>query len=410
MALDKLPDFSFQGQVPTAAIIAAYQQKAQQEEQMRMNNEALKQQKVQNVKDVFTQGAGLVGKIMEFNKQKQMSDAQQALTDLLASGADQVPTNTTQNAKSSLFPQLTQAPITQNYSATPEYKAELASLVTKAFPAAADDQIAKAAFAQLNPQAVAPRTGQMKMLNVILPGKKDGTFINYDTFNRRAYDLQGNDVTDQVQGAIPGFAPATVTTNQGATMIPRVAGSYSATSEAAPSTGAENINQLPPKHLDILEKTKEDFNQNPAVKTIITKLNDLESVNSIIDTETWVADAALLSNAAKGIGRDAGALNEQDVARYGASPELLRRVKTKWSKWTQGVIPEADRKDFRQIVQVLKAKNEFLLQANVNRYANTARKRVPNLDPNFAKEYLYDTNLNSDSGNDLGDGFSFVVR
>jgi hypothetical protein len=190
MALNQLPDFSYKSGVPNE-LVAAYQQKAQQEEQMRMNQEALKQQKIKTVQDTFTAGAGVVSNIMEFNKQKQMVDAQQALTGLFSRGSE------------------------QEYAKSPEYRQELQSLVTKAFPKEAGKEAAEAAFAQLNPKSLSQKgTYQQSGLEVAGPdGRPVTVATNFDTTTGKHYNpITGQEVKtpEDLKGLLPrGYAQST---------------------------------------------------------------------------------------------------------------------------------------------------------------------------------------------------------
>ncbi len=400
MPLNQLPDFSYKGEVPTAAIIQAYQNKVAQEQDMQLKAEAAKNEKVNQVAQMFKSGASLVTQLVDADKQKQILTAQQAVGSLLKSGSDQVPvgsgpgmTRLNKPVNGGQGPSYsTSIPTAQtaDYSTTPEYKAQLASLLTKAYPKEAGEELSKNAFKSLYPDAAGPKVGQFATASIRLPGQSDPITVTVDKINHKVFDLGGNDITEQAGGALTGYAPATVTTNEGVNMVPRQAGSYTATSETPkPGKLINNINQLAPRHTEILEKTKEDFNSDKSVSAALTKQSDLEMAQASIETGNWVGDATILSNIAKGLGRDVGNLAEPEQARYKASPELVRNVKTKVNKWVKGVIPEEDRADFIEAIRVAREKNTSLLKANRIRYGNLARKRVPGLDPAFAQDYMY---------------------
>lgn len=196
MALNQLPDFSYRGEVPTAAIINAYQQKAAQEEQMRMNQEALKQQKINNVAEVFKAGAGIVNGITQFNKQEQMKDAQAAIMDLFRSGTNQVLTGQTTPAKSGMFPQMTEAATTQDYSKTPEYRQELQALITQADPEAAGEQIAKQAFNPQNQRGLVSGR-DIQQFYLVSPDGQQRIPVNYDEVTQDLTNLVTQEPIDR---------------------------------------------------------------------------------------------------------------------------------------------------------------------------------------------------------------------
>lgn len=151
-----------------------------------------------------------------------------------------------------------------------------------------------------------------------------------------------------------------------------------------------SINQLQTSEVGRLEKLKEDFNVDPAVKAAITKQGDYKIASGAVETQNWVGDAAMISVAAKGLGRDVGNLSAEEQERYKTSPELIRKVKNKWSRWTTGIIPPQDREDFREALRVAEAKNNEVLDKKIDTYGRVAANRIKSLDPEFAKSYLYE--------------------
>lgn len=160
------------------------------------------------------------------------------------------------------------------------------------------------------------------------------------------------------------------------------------------------INQLETGEVERLEKTKEDFNVDPAVKAALAKQGDYEIASGAIDTENWVGDAALISIAAKGLGRDVGALSDVEQQRYKTSPAFISRVRTNWSKWTKGIIPPEDRETFREALRIAREKNDHIVQLKRDAYGRVASSRVKGLDPEFAKSYIYDNQSLSSSSNE----------
>lgn len=207
-----------------------------------------------------------------------------------------------------------------------------------------------------------------------------------------------------------GFKPQFIQNADGTMQLVNVTtGGGINTVSTAPTTPPKNdegirikteINHLEKSEVDRLEKTKEDFLADGAVKAAITKQGDYELADGAIETENWVGDASLISISAKGLGRDVGALSDTDQKKYKASPELIQSVRTNWSKWAKGVIPPEDRETFKKALKIAKEKNRGIIEKKQSDYGRIARSRVKNLDENFAKKYIYDQSAFATKPND----------
>jgi len=230
---------------------------------------------------------------------------------------------------------------------------------------------------------------QMEIRQVNLPGVGP-TYINIDKIRKKAYDLQGNDITEQAADAIPYFAPATITGTSGIYMTPRVEGTYRGAAGVPKGQRITSLAQLTPTEASVLEKTKEDFNTDEAAKVSRTKQADYDMADSVVGIGNWVGDAAVLSVAAKGLGRDVGNLSTEEQRRYRMSPAILDMIKTKANLWSQGIIRPEDRDAFKEAIRVMKQKNLDILNAKRETYGKLAETRVPNIDATFARNYIYE--------------------
>jgi hypothetical protein len=165
--MSNIPDFSFKGQIDPTSLLQAYNQKAQLELQAEQNKRA----KVKQVADIFNQGASLVNNLVQHSQAQQMKTAQGAVAEWLkmgsqpemspmqgyvdAMGQKGIPAQAMQEGAGGMMEPM-QAPTGRQMSETDDYKAQLASLVTKAFPEDAGKQLSKQAFAQLAPQESKP--------------------------------------------------------------------------------------------------------------------------------------------------------------------------------------------------------------------------------------------------------------
>jgi len=76
-------DFSFKGQVPQEAIMQAYQNKAKQEYQMKMQAEQAKRQKTQETLGIIQQASGLVQQGVQMSNQRIQKQARDAYAEML---------------------------------------------------------------------------------------------------------------------------------------------------------------------------------------------------------------------------------------------------------------------------------------------------------------------------------------
>jgi len=166
----QMPDFRFQSGMSMDAIIQAYQQKAAQEQQSRQHADQMKMEKYKGIAQMFQGGAAVVNGLVQNSQRQQMQAAQAAVSDWLKLGSQpemspmqgyvqamgqMVPAQAMQEGLGGIMEPM-QAPTGRQMSDTEAYKAQLAALVTKAFPEDAGKQLSKQAFAQLAPQESKP--------------------------------------------------------------------------------------------------------------------------------------------------------------------------------------------------------------------------------------------------------------
>lgn len=125
-------DYRFQGQVPMASIMQAYQNKAKQEFEMKQAAEQAKQQKVQETLGIIQQASQLVQQGVQISNMRQQKTAQTAFAQLLLDGNEPFPTGTMQDSGQ---PGIGQVPFMGNRAQNdPTFKMELASALQKADP------------------------------------------------------------------------------------------------------------------------------------------------------------------------------------------------------------------------------------------------------------------------------------
>lgn len=143
-------DFNFQGQVPTASIIQAYQNKAAQEMQGKQIEQQAKQQKLQETLGIIQQASQLVQQGVGLSKMRQEKDTKRAFAELIQSGNDYSPSSTMTPGKSSFMPEgtLPIVPKVQLNRETPEWKANVESQLFQQNPQEYSKQMINKAFAE----------------------------------------------------------------------------------------------------------------------------------------------------------------------------------------------------------------------------------------------------------------------
>lgn len=390
MALTNLPDFSYRGGVPNE-LVAAYQNKFAQEEQAKMNAAALKQQEYENVANIFNGGAKLVSALVENQKYKQMQEAQLAISEMFKSGTDQVPTNTATPAASSFAPQMTEAPITQDYSATPGYKAELAALATKAYPEEAGKQITKSIFGQLNPNKLTGASRPTPMALELPDGSQalgyfdpttkqfllqDGEPVPEGTKRSYKYDIRPDSEGNlQVISGASGRTVSGISTEAGA--IPE-----------KEMGKVRQLNKLPVQtrkefQSDISERAKDPIFREEFKKTLqVTRMHDmLEARNFVFDQKIGLQMARVLG--------DAGNISVVEQLEGKENKQVVEKGKQLIETYIRsGELTESNRK---AIIEAIKVMDEAA-KNNLNGLVSMDEERLsavyPQLDKDFIRESL----------------------
>jgi hypothetical protein len=403
----QMPDFRAQYQIPMAAVIDSYRQKAVDEQNMRIQNEQMAMQRRAEPINQLTRLASLVhlgqsiaSDMVANSTQKQMANARVTYSELLGKGNELVPSETMGQAK--LFTntptgrEYTSVPTNETvpYSTTPEYS----KAAEQAFQTAYPEKYAEEKAKLYDPFPDENKNQKDRLENRVFPDGQPRT-VKYEAGTDNVYTMDGKLIPPEIaRDLIPSYAPVTVMTPEGPALFNRTPGPINTTSKATPvGEKKKEIAQLNQPELDRLEDTKKSFQTDAVYKAAVLKQAELETAESVVNTKNWVADASLLSTSAKSIGKEAGALNENDIQRLTSSPEVARRIKTKISKWKEGVIPEEDRDDFREIIGVLKTKQAEIINNRLEVYTRNAEKQVRNADRDFLKNYIYDTGESSQS-------------
>jgi len=383
MAQLNRPDYSFQGQVPTAAIIQAYQQKAMAEQQAEKEKAVAKEQKWVDIAKMVQSGADLVTKLTEQSKQKAMQDAQVSMQSLLGRSAE--PRQMGETATT--------------YGETPEYKAELTSLLSQADPTAFNAAASKQAAAELFPGSdrgkvtgrdisqfhlVSPNGGERipvrydevtgEMTHVITQQPIDkAKYANYQMV-RNGPQVRKNATGDYIV-IDPTANVATGVIGSGAEEIPK---------EKYGTVGEINHPLVKAEDRREIVKTIASINSDPIMRAAVKTVPMLNNVERYLETDNKVAIDRLGGLTQKLIAMDSGNLAAWEQRDPG-SREVIEKIKQFAKMHAKGTLTK---KNKAEMVDVLKTARTNLA-LNVQASAGMKMEQMLELYPVLNKEAMY---------------------
>jgi hypothetical protein len=184
--------FDFQGQVPTAAIIQAYQQKAMQELQAKQQQDQANSQKHQELLQTINMASNLVQQGVQLSTQRQQKQAKEAYAGLLAN-PDYSPTGETQVVPG--------VGIVAKTAPTETWKNEMKAQFYKLHPEEYAKEQAKALFTE--PDVMTPlQTAQMEKYKAetdyLKGGKQPAVKTETDV---QLYEKANRDALDEAKAA-----------------------------------------------------------------------------------------------------------------------------------------------------------------------------------------------------------------
>jgi hypothetical protein len=424
MALNSIPDYSFKGGIDSS-IVNAYQQKAVREEEMRRSNEAQKQAKIAQVSQIFNQGAALVGALQAHSQAAQTKLAQDAVAKHISNPSGLEPTGEMSPAKSSFFPNMTEA-TTAKGAYTPQDMNDLRALLYKADPEEGAKRANEAAWKNTENQRGMVSGRDIQQFHLVSPDGEERIPVTYDEVTREMRNVVTDEPIDRKAYANYQMVKAAQQVKQDAAgnwqvIDPTLGRTTNTLSSGAPEvpkaqygTVKEINNPLVPKEdrKDIVN-TIVRINHNPAVKNAIRMLPMLSNVEDFLNTDNEVAVDRLGGLTQKMIALDSGNLAAWEQRDPG-SRSIIERLRQFASMHAQGRLTA---KNKAELVEVLKITRENLA-INVEVSAGMELNQMLELYPYLNKEAMYKkagiANLNKYvrplSGNDLGDGFSYTEK
>lgn len=393
MALDNIPDYSIKAQVPMAAIIQAYQQKAAQEQQNKIQQQQMEMQKFDHTLSVFKSASDITRSLIDQSKIKQQQDALNSLSTLFANGQQPVQTGVaptgTANLMSAPSPAAsgpsvqTGAPTEAPLSSTPDYKFQLASLMTKANPSAFTANLADdVSKSVVSPSAPAIRPSNFDIQRVDIPGKGPLT-VKVDKVNNKIYDLAGNDITATAAGAAPYAPPMIITDQEGNPALAYRTPGAKATKITTPAneeTNQHGVQELFIKAPKVGERVQKivaqaDPSENPVLKTTVEAATAAAAVKTILEDPD--PSSVGLNSLGFYFARASGSnsqLSDAEREIFAEPLGLIDKWKNKGYKVVAGDLSPKMRTDLKKLASLIERRNA----AAGEKILNTTRKRAKN--------------------------------
>ena len=411
-------DYNFKPSLDVAGIAQLMQRKAIAEEELKLQKRA---QRMKEIEQIIGIGGSIASGAVQASKLRQQKEFAEALakTKMTPGETTQVPDQYAQAPEEQAVRTPTHAfgngvgPTTNVVEGVPQEDGTVAPQAPVAIPAhevtgpPTDNPISNAvrAAARVNPEEASKQfmeqqfpgpQGAFGMYGSGVPVRNKGT-------GERAFAQFGKDGSVFVNGQKLApedigqwdreYAPAAIETTGGVLMAPKVPGASYDTAGAAADKKEGKITRdsYTVPELAHLNKVKASLEGDGVYQKTSERDAELQQAMAAVDTENWVGDASILSVMAKGLGKDVGNLAQQEQARYQASPELIRRIQTKASRWARGVITPEDREDIREAIRIAGERNQDIMNRRTDLYERKAMSGVRNGNKEYIRTYLSGT-------------------
>jgi hypothetical protein len=384
----QMPDFRAQYQIPMAAVIDSYRQKAVDEQNMRIQNEQMAMQRRAEPINQLTRLASLVhlgqsiaSDMVANSTQKQMANARVTYSELLGKGNELVPSETMGQAK--LFTntptgrEYTSVPTNETvpYSTTPEYS----RAAEQAFQTAYPDAYAARKSKLYDPEPIGTEEATKTAINYLEPGKKKptpsyqkGTKI-YEVGTDR--ELSGGFITT------PVVASERLAQNSLGT-----AGTFNAaTDEFTPfppsgkNTGIVGLQERAPVVAVNVQKSLDDFSlDNQKVATLAGKNAGARQSLKIFSNPSKYKENSITAamNGMVKASDDAGQITDADRAAFSEAASVIEKFRSKGYKAIKGELSPEVQKQLLNLASIAEERTRLQLK-NVRETAiNSAKAKA----------------------------------
>lgn len=340
------PDYSFQGQVPTAAIIQAYQQKALAEQKSRDEAAAAKEQKWVDTAKIVQSGADMINKFTSDAKAKAQEDAYKSAQLWVGKQNEVDPTTGT------------------TYGESAQFNPTLEAFMAKAAPEEYKKEKIKSMLEMQNPRtnstAEARKTGIRDMLVQMPDGTEANKMIGFDAegaYNplngkrvlspddysalpERSYAMQGVEDSEGNVNFVPKSRTGKV--NTGGVGVPeKERGKIS------------DINLLPKKQAADANLRLKDAMEDPVIKNAKTTAVTISNVEKMLSSNNKIAIDRLGGLTQKLVALDSGNLaawEQRDPNSRAAYDRLMQFIKMN----AKGELTDKNKAEFADLLKVTK--------------------------------------------------------
>ncbi len=125
-----------------------------------------------------------------------------------------------------------------------------------------------------------------------------------------------------------------------------------ASGQAAPLPGGTSgvLSSFNPLELKLVQAEMKGFDNDAVVKDARKQVAQMTTISALVESRNPASLGVLAGNIAKGIGREAGALTNEDIARATGSQQLGDKWKRFWAKNVKGQLTDQDVSDFNALM------------------------------------------------------------
>lgn len=406
MAFQDIPDFSFKGQVPMAAIIEAYRNKGKEQFQMQLQAEQEKRNKQQELMQTISMGASLTDQLVDIARSKQQAANDAAVTQHVLGGSMLV------EGSEPKTPGATMQPVPA--SSTDSYKQELLGLISKANPKMAQEAMLKQ---QLDSGKITAGNRSTPIAIELPDGTQD---LGYFDQEDKKYHISTGEVAPT--GSKRSYKFDIKTDSEGNYQVisgasGKKVGGISA--EATPISEKEfgtvkQLNQLPPKTRTEFQSDLSESKKDPVFREEYKKVLQIDRMADMLKAKNFVFDQKIGLQIAKTMG-DSGNIAVVEAAEGKENKQLVQKANQLLETYIKtGKLTESNRKQILEAVAVMDKAAKKNIKSMVDMEEEKLSTLYPQLNKDFIKESLlgksFYSKVSAASGIDAGDGFSYRIK
>jgi hypothetical protein len=146
-----------------------------------------------------------------------------------------------------------------------------------------------------------------------------------------------------------------------------------------------------PVNLQVFNTNRARFDADPVVKEAKKTMDSLGNISAILESDNPASIGILFGNIAKGLGKEAGALTEDDIKRVVGDPGYAASLYRWYNKKLdfingKGKLSDKDVKDFRGLLKDIAKGTSDRYEAAVSKHIKSTKKMLPNLDEQFIRD------------------------